>query len=255
MVVDLPRCGPMLSPCTESCTDSWHHWLGSLCGQAARRTSRSSCCATNSLCCADKSTDPSSPTPTGACSERLRPRSRDRAEPGGWSPPTRCCVSSGAASSDTGPNHSDRRADRRPQQSFADSNCTRLTRLVDICGGNGHGQTSGLRPCVCCLPALWVPIIRSWALTRGFALHSGTRNRYEIRYTRTQHRPASRHVNDHGRVSGTHRPLTGSTPRRRTISSSFSSTSRACSRASHICRRATRRQTAPSSRSVTSARL
>ena len=43
-------------------------------------------------------------------------------------------------------------------------------------------------------------------LTRGFALHRGTRNRYMIRYTRTQHRPASRHVNDHGRVSGTHRP-------------------------------------------------
>ena len=33
--------------------------------------------------------------------------------------------------------------------------------------------------------SLWVPIIRSWALTRGFALHPGTRNRYEIRYTRT----------------------------------------------------------------------
>ena len=26
------------------------------------------------------------------------------------------------------------------------------------------------------------------------------------RYTRTQHRPASRQVNDHGRVSGTHTP-------------------------------------------------
>ena len=74
------------SSCTESCTDSWHHWLGSLCGQAARRTSRSSCCATNSLCCAAKSTDPSSPTPTGPCSGRSRPRSRDRTEPGGWSP-------------------------------------------------------------------------------------------------------------------------------------------------------------------------
>ena len=49
-----------------------------------------------------------------------------------------------------------------------------------------------------------MPIIRSWALTRGFALHPGTRNRYEIRYTRTQHRPASRQVNDQGRVSGTH---------------------------------------------------
>ena len=41
-------------------------------------------------------------------------------------------------------------------------------------------------------PRVWVPIIRSWALTRGFALHPGTRNRYEIRDTRTQHRPASR---------------------------------------------------------------
>ena len=54
---------------------------------------------------------------------------------------------------------------------------------------------------------VWVPIIRSWALTRGFALHPGTRNRYEIRDTRTQHRPASRQVNDHGRVSGTHRAV------------------------------------------------
>ena len=51
---------------------------------------------------------------------------------------------------------------------------------------------------------VWVPIIRSWALTRGFALHPGTRNRYEIRYTRTQHRPPSRQVNDHDRVSGIH---------------------------------------------------
>ena len=33
---------------------------------------------------------------------------------------------------------------------------------------------------------------------------SDARNRYEIRYTRTQHRLASRQVNDHGRVSGTH---------------------------------------------------
>ena len=117
------------SSCTESCTDSWHHWLGSLCGQAARRTSRSSCCATNSLCCAAKSTDPSSPTPTGACSARLRPRSRDRAEPGGWSPPTRCCVGIGAVSSGTGPNHSDRRADRRRHLSFADSHCASQPRI------------------------------------------------------------------------------------------------------------------------------
>ena len=34
---------------------------------------------------------------------------------------------------------------------------------------------------------------------------SDARKRYKIRYTRTQHRPPSRDVNDHGRVSGTHR--------------------------------------------------
>ena len=33
---------------------------------------------------------------------------------------------------------------------------------------------------------------------------SDARNRYKIRYTTTQHRPPSRQVNDHGRVSGTH---------------------------------------------------
>ena len=64
----------------------------------------------------------------------------------------------------------------------------------------GHGVAPGAHTVV------WVPIIRSWALTRGFALHPGTSKRYEIRYTRTQHRPASRQVNDHGRVSGTRRP-------------------------------------------------
>ena len=34
---------------------------------------------------------------------------------------------------------------------------------------------------------------------------SDARNRYKIRYTTNQHRPPSRHVNDHDRVSGTHR--------------------------------------------------
>ena len=34
---------------------------------------------------------------------------------------------------------------------------------------------------------------------------SDATNRYKIRYTTNQHRPASRQVNDHGRVSGTHR--------------------------------------------------
>ena len=78
---------------------------------------------------------------------------------------------------------------------------TGLSRRVDFtawrcsCGWFGGSGGSGV----------WVPMIRSWVLTRGFALLPGTRNRYEIWYTRTQHRPPSRQVNDHGRVSGTHR--------------------------------------------------
>ena len=42
-------------------------------------------------------------------------------------------------------------------------------------------------------------------LLRTASRASDANNRYKIRYTRTQHRPASRQVNDHGRVSGTHR--------------------------------------------------
>ena len=41
---------------------------------------------------------------------------------------------------------------------------------------------------------------------------SDARNRYEIRYTTNQHRPASRQVNDHGRVSGTHTQRTDMVP-------------------------------------------
>ena len=139
------------SSCTESCTDSWRHWLGSLCAQAARRTSRSSSCATNSACCADRSTDPRSPTPTGACSERSRPRYRDRAEPGGWSPPTRCCAGTAAASPGTGLNHSDRRAGHRPQRSFADSRCASQRRIqpgdTAASRANSPGSaTASLRP-------------------------------------------------------------------------------------------------------------
>ena len=139
------------SSCTESCTDSWRHWLGSLCGQAARRTSRSSSWATNSACCAARSTDPRSPTPTGARSGRVRPRYRDRAEPGGWSPPTRCCVGTAAASPGTGLNYSDRRAGHRPQRSFADSRCASQRRIqpgdIAASGANSPGSaTASLRP-------------------------------------------------------------------------------------------------------------
>ena len=75
----------------------------------------------------------------------------------------------------------------------------RATRLLARLAENGEPLPRWINAL-----GVWVPIIRSWALTRGFALHPGTRNRYEIRDTRTQHRPPSRQVNDHGRVSGTH---------------------------------------------------
>ena len=81
----------------------------------------------------------------------MRPRWRDRAEPGGWSPPTRCCVGTGAASSGTGPNHSDRRAGRRRQRSFADSHCASQPRIrlgaTAASTANSPGSaTASLRP-------------------------------------------------------------------------------------------------------------
>ena len=163
------------SSCTESCTDSWCHWLGSLGGQAAGRTLRSSCRATNSLCCAARSTDPRSPTPTAACSQRSRPRSRDRAGQGGWSPPTRCCVGIGTASFDTGPNHSDRRAGHRRQLGFADSHCASQLRirLGATATSTAHSRgsaTVSLRPrsgrsSTTPESTLWVPETRPWSLT------------------------------------------------------------------------------------------
>ena len=43
--------------------------------------------------------------------------------------PTHCCAGTAAASPDTGPNHSDRRADHRRQRSFADSHCASQPRI------------------------------------------------------------------------------------------------------------------------------
>ena len=39
---------------------------------------------------------------------------------------------------------------------------------------------------------------------RTMSRASDATNRYKIPYTTNQHRPTSRQVNDHGRVSGTH---------------------------------------------------
>ena len=85
VVVDLPRCGPMLIPRVPHHVPlpgvHWHRLNCAFAG--APRTLRSSCCVTNSVCCADRSTDPSSVTPTGACSQRSRLRYQ-RPSRAGW---------------------------------------------------------------------------------------------------------------------------------------------------------------------------
>ena len=47
----------------------------------------------------------------------------------GWLVTPDTCAGTAAASPGTGPNHSDRRAGRRPQQSFADSHCASQPRI------------------------------------------------------------------------------------------------------------------------------
>ena len=66
---------------------------------------------------------------------------------------------------------------------------------------------SGRSTCRRSTPSWW----RKTMISRSFerpdrtvSRASDARNRYKIRYTTNQHRPASRQVNDHGRVSGTH---------------------------------------------------
>ena len=83
--------------CVALCTDSWRHWLGSPCGQVARRTSRSSCCATSSQSCTARTTDQRSPTRTGPCSLRSRQPCPDRSEPAGSSHQRPCCAGTDAA--------------------------------------------------------------------------------------------------------------------------------------------------------------
>ena len=69
---------------------------------------------------------------------------------------------------------------------------------------------SGRSTCRRSTPSWW----RNTMISRSFERRertarrtSATKQRYMMRYTRTQHRPASRQVNDHDRVSGTHRPV------------------------------------------------
>ena len=110
--------------CIAFCTGSSPRWLASQCANhtpGVRRTSRSSCCATNSACSAARSTAPPSTTATGACSARSQPGSPAHAVTAGSSRPTRSCAGTAAASPPTGPNHSDHRADPPHRRSCGDS--------------------------------------------------------------------------------------------------------------------------------------
>ena len=67
---------------------------------------------------------------------------------------------------------------------------------------------SGRSTCRRSTPSWWPKTMISRSLQRPertVSRASDARNRYKIPYTTNQHRPASRQVNDHGRVSGTHR--------------------------------------------------
>ena len=91
-VVDLPRCGLMLSPRVPNLvpipgiTGSAHCAVRPLEGPRDHRVAPPTRCAA----------PPGRPTRAHRRrpelgSQRSRPRYRDRAEPGGWSPPTHCC--------------------------------------------------------------------------------------------------------------------------------------------------------------------
>ena len=67
---------------------------------------------------------------------------------------------------------------------------------------------SGRSTCRRSTPSWWPKTMISRSFERPdrtVSRASDARNRYKIRYTTNQHRPPSRQVNDHGRVSGTHR--------------------------------------------------
>ncbi len=84
MGVDQALVAPcMLAECFASATASRFDLLDSLCARDDPRTSRSSCFATSSPFCADRSTGPNSTTMTAACSERS-PQSYPADSAYGW---------------------------------------------------------------------------------------------------------------------------------------------------------------------------
>ena len=90
-------------------------------------------------------------------------------------------------------------AGQRPRPSFRHPHASSRLGSVSVSSGRSTCRRSTV--------SWWRNTMISRSLERPertVSRASDARNRYKIRYTRTQHRPASRQVNDHGRVSGTH---------------------------------------------------
>ena len=110
--------------CVAFCTGCWCRWRAWLCARDARRTSRSSCCATNSQSCAGRTTDQRSPTRTGPCWVRSRRPCPDGGELAGSSRQRPCCVGTDAESPATGPNFAGRLGGPAPLWSCVTSSST-----------------------------------------------------------------------------------------------------------------------------------
>ena len=98
--------------CVAFCTGCSCRWRAWLCARDARKTLRSSCCATSSQSWAGRATGQRSPRRTGPYSAPSRRPCPDRSELAGSLHPTPCCAGIDAASPATGLNPPDQQAAR-----------------------------------------------------------------------------------------------------------------------------------------------
>ena len=130
VVVDLPRCGPMLSPRVPNLVPIVGITRSARCAVRPLEGPRDHCVAPPNRCAAPPSrpTRPHRRRPELARGDRGRAPTTEPSRVAGH-PRHAVAPGTGAASSGTGPNHSDRRADHRPQRSFADSHCASQPRI------------------------------------------------------------------------------------------------------------------------------
>ena len=134
----LASCEPMCRSVCTGCSCRWRAWL---CVRDTRRTSRSSCCATRSQSCADRTIVQLSPMRTGRCwVPSLRPRA-DGCEPVG-SPHQSHRATAANCPNDTLP---------RPHQRIPNSCLT----SHDTISGTHRPQLGGSQP----LTAYWGPVL------------------------------------------------------------------------------------------------